>query len=228
MLRYLKKIPKKTKEFVKVMSSDPASLKYSLKLLQSYLPWHNSLVDKQPWLVFKAVSWLQKNLNAKMNVFEYGSGGSTIFIAKRVKKVISIEYDANWYQNVKVAVKKEKLSNCQIILCKPEIVKVKNSSDQLFSNDFYSNASYEKYSKVIENYPDKCFDLIIIDGRVRLECLKNSLRKVKNNGFILFDNVERQKYQQAFSILKNYRRFDFKGACPYSGRIYQTSVWSIT
>ena len=46
------------------------------------------------------------------NVFEWGSGNSSFFWAKRAKSVISIEDDAKWFEKVK----SEKRKNIKIYL----------------------------------------------------------------------------------------------------------------
>ena len=43
------------------------------------------LIDKRPWISFGAILFLEKILKKDMQVYEYGSGGSTLFFAQRVK-----------------------------------------------------------------------------------------------------------------------------------------------
>ena len=48
---------------------------------------------------------------------------------------------------------------------------------------------YNKYSQSIYNYDFK-FDVIVIDGIVRFDCVKPALEKIKDDGIIIFDNSD--------------------------------------
>jgi len=96
----------------------------SIKLINEWLPTllqdHSPLNDEIPWLTLKAIKWLEKNLKPNMTVFEYGSGGSTIFIAKRVSKIVSVEHDSFWYNKVLEVMKEKSIYNCKYILLEPD------------------------------------------------------------------------------------------------------------
>jgi len=51
---------------------------------------------------------------------------------------------------------------------------------------------YNKYSQSIYNYDFK-FDVIVIDGIVRFDCVKPTLEKIKDDGIIIFDNTDWHK-----------------------------------
>ena len=69
-----------------------------------------------------------------------------------------------------------------------------------------------EYSKVI-NVQSKYFDIIVIDGRDRVNCIKNSLRSLKNNGVIVLDDSEREEYIEGVQYLMNngFKKIDFWG-----------------
>ena len=50
----------------------------------------------------------------------------------------------------------------------------------------------KKYMKTIYDYDFK-FDVIVIDGQVRFDCIKPALEKIKDNGMIIFDNSDWHK-----------------------------------
>ena len=71
--------------------------------------WFNSFmshksVDKYgqsiPWFSYPFIDFLTPRLSKELTVFEFGSGNSTSFFAQRVKKVISIEHNKEWYRIV--------------------------------------------------------------------------------------------------------------------------------
>jgi len=99
---------------------------------------------------------------------ELGSGRSSIWFAKRVSHLTSLEHNLNWYYNVQSKLVQHKL-----------VEKVKYI---LFDND-------SQYIDYVMALPDRSLDFAIIDGGNRCKCLHYSLTKVKDSGFIIFDNA---------------------------------------
>ena len=64
-------------------------------------PGRNPVADKTPWITFPAIEAIRKVLQPQFHVFEYGSGGSTLFWSSHVQKVISVEHEEEWYQRIK-------------------------------------------------------------------------------------------------------------------------------
>ena len=52
-------------------------------------PGASALADGAPWIPFAARDFLEKALRPEMRVCEYGSGGSTLFFASRVRELVS-------------------------------------------------------------------------------------------------------------------------------------------
>src|SRR5438270_13938588 len=50
-----------------------------------------------PWFSYAAIDFLETFLEPHMSVCEYGSGGSTVFFARRVESVVSIEDNRQWH-----------------------------------------------------------------------------------------------------------------------------------
>lgn len=147
----------------------------------------DTLSSKTPYMPELVIDWLESNLNKKMRVFEWGSGGSTLFIANRVKSIVSIEYGKRWYVKLVWHLFKNRILNCHIKLVLPD----KISQEEYRSSDKYGHLTFKKFVEAIDSYPDDYFDLIIIDGRVRLKCLEHAKTKVKHGGYILFDDADR-------------------------------------
>src|SRR5215469_11650561 len=70
-----------------------------------------------PWFSYAAIDFLAHYLQPGMEVCEYGSGGSTIFFARRVKSVFSIEDNSQWFELVSNRLKRESLINATLKLC---------------------------------------------------------------------------------------------------------------
>ena len=56
--------------------------------------------DEVPWMNYSIVSILNDRLRPDMKLFEFGSGYSTLFYAKRVNRVASVEYDRGWFDRM--------------------------------------------------------------------------------------------------------------------------------
>jgi hypothetical protein len=203
---------------------DPASLAYALRLARSLLTSRSALDDGVPWLTFTATAWLDSYLHPEMRAFEYGSGGSTIFLASRVRELVSVEHDAGWYASTERVLKRLGLVNCTYILRQP----LPEPSAAFASTDSaFGGMSFENYVKSIDDYADGSFDLVLVDGRARAACTIRALSKVKTGGHLLLDDADRPEYRDAVAALGSYSRLDFRGAVPYSTTVGTTSVWRI-
>lgn len=66
------------------------------------------------------------------------------------------------------------------------------------------------YNKVIDNFVDNYFDLILVDGRDRVKCIESSIPKLKSGGWLVLDNSEREYYQRGIDLMKDWNRIDCK------------------
>ena len=76
--------------------------------IKQFRRWHrdnksneNTLSLGLPWLTYDAINFLEKICNSDKRVFEWGSGGSTLFFAARCKDVTSIEHDTFWIKSLR-------------------------------------------------------------------------------------------------------------------------------
>lgn len=186
------------------------------------------LEDGIPWIGFGAIDFLNKHLSEKDVVFEYGAGGSTIFFAKRVKQVISVEHDMAWYDSVVLKLNNEALSNVAIFCIQAEETISNSSRDPSSYSNFYSShgLQFQKYVSFIDSYPDNYFDWVVVDGRARPSCLNQAQSKVKPGKYLLLDNSDRSHYQPAISnLFGKWKNLTFKGPVPYWPYFFATSIW---
>lgn len=193
----------------------------------------SSVKTKIPWLCFSAINHIEKLINPAMKVFEYGSGGSTLFWASRAGEVISVEHDASWHHEMTDEFQKQGIENVKYILSPADTDTAfdnkspENPKAYVSGDNNYSGKNFETYVRQIENYPDNYFDFIIVDGRARPSCILHSMNKLNLNGFLVVDNTERQYYSIALSLLnnKNWKKRKFNGPVPYSPSFSETSVF---
>jgi len=152
---------------------------------------HNTV----PRLNKDTIDYLKKFLNENKKVLEVGSGSSTIWLAKRVKKIVSLEDKRTWYEAVNEKLVKEGLSNVRVIL----------------HSDYYKD---KIFSEIIQNEE---FDVVLLDGAdyrgARLNCMNQAISFVKPGGIIIVDDSERIDYDEGLSYFDSYdwKRIDFEG-----------------
>lgn len=195
--------------------------------------YRNIFVDQTPWLTYRATKWLGSYLKPSMRVFEYGSGGSTLFFAKRVKQVVSVEHNPEWFYLIEKILRQMEISNVEYFLREPEEMEQEHKTDSIdpysytsrFQNKF-NQMSFYKYVIMMENYPDEYFDLVLIDGRARPSCIMHAVKKVKDNGVIILDNSERARYKPAIiEYLSNYKSICFFGIGSYNAKPWETKIF---
>jgi hypothetical protein len=207
-----------------LLRRDPIGLRHAPPYLRSLLPGRSALADEVPMMTFDAIGWLRAYLRPEMHVFEYGSGGSTVFFTRRVERLVSVEHDPEWYMRIRDRIGKIASERFTYVLQPPE----QGSEAGIGStDDRYRGMNFASYVRTIDGFPDAAFDLVSVDGRARSACLTQAVRKVKSGGFVLLDNSDRDEYAPAMNELDRFRRIDFRGLTPYSTDIGQTSVWEI-
>ena len=183
----------------------------NLVLHPQYIPRclsHNLINGKTPldlelpWFSYSAIDFLETFLKPQMTVFEYGSGGSTLFFSQRVANVYSVEDNAKWYDWVSLRLNDKKISNVTLKLCPFDF---KNPID--FEHSNYLNA-----------IPDKKFDVIVVDGseewtQVRPICFEKAQNHVKPGGIIVVDDSWRYPVLRRNHRAQKHRIFQSVGPC---------------
>jgi hypothetical protein len=186
-------------------------LSYSLSPYFERMGWFRSVrehlpVDQDgnplPWFTYPSMLFLKGKIRPEMTVFEYGSGNSTLWWSNQVSSVTSCEHDREWLNSFKA----EFPPNIDSIHCELD----------------YGG----EYCKTILAYKSS-FDIIVIDGRDRVNCAINSIGALKEDGVILWDNSDRGKYKEGCSyLLRNgFRRLDFWGLGPIGSQEWCTSIF---
>jgi hypothetical protein len=119
-----------------------------------------------PWLGYRAIRHLNTLLQADWQMIEFGSGMSTVWFAKRVQHVYSIEDSAPWYD--KVSAMFDQLG-------------VHNVTYKLLEGDDYANADF---------VDDESVDFVLVDGSQRDACMRTALKKIKPGGWVYLDNAD--------------------------------------
>ncbi|TMU57496.1 class I SAM-dependent methyltransferase [Flagellimonas algicola] len=159
--------------------------------------------NELPWFTYSFIAFLEKRIHGEMSIFEYGSGNSTLWFAKKGCTLVSVEHDENWYRQMQLRLDST-----------PKI--------EYLWRDLESKA----YSQEILNY-SRAFDIIVLDGRDRVNCCLNALNSLKEDGVIIWDNSDREEYLEGYQFLESnsFKRLDFHGLGPINSGKWCTSVF---
>lgn len=124
-----------------------------------------------PWLTPAAVGILETWLRPTDDVFEWGSGRSTLWIAQRAHTVKSIETSEEWLARVRRMAKRKRLRNIDLRLADSR----QNPRARAAYLGFLGQGSL--------------FDLVVVDALYRDDCALAALEHLKPAGLLLIDNI---------------------------------------
>jgi len=129
------------------------------------------VVWDKPWLEKNSVKWLEGWVRKNFTAFEWGMGGSTLWLARHCAHVTSVEHDPAWIIGVREALRERDL------LAKASLFveSVEHGTDA--------------YVGVIDLY-DRMYDLILIDGSEfsRNPAAPRAVAHCKDHGIVILDN----------------------------------------
>jgi predicted O-methyltransferase YrrM len=129
-----------------------------------------------PWLTPAANEILQTYLLPSDVGLEFGSGGSTLWFARRVKSLTSVEHNPDWYDRVHTRLETGKITNVDYHL---------HPGQETPGMD----GSLPAYVLEAEKYAENSLDFVLVDGIYRDLCALTSLSRLKPGGVLLIDNV---------------------------------------
>lgn len=144
-----------------------------------------------PWVTYSFLDFIKDRINKNHKIFEFGSGNSTLFYAERAAKVVAVEHNQEWYKKVSSS----KPTNAEILFVKLE-----------------TNGDYCRTPLIL----NEKFDIIIVDGRDRVNCCKQCINALTEDGVVILDNTERSQYNEAIDFLleKGFKHIPFTGIPP--------------
>ena len=184
---------------------------------------HDSLAIARldvPWWTYRAIDAVSLWLEAReqpARVFEYGSGASTFWLARRTAEVHSVEHHREFGEMMATAVRGQ--ANVHLRIVEPE----KSSAPRIGSaKEGHQGLDFAAYVAAIEEVPG-AFDLVVVDGRAREACLAAAVDRLGPGGIVVFDNSKRRRYRPAITGSGLTER-QFRGLTPTLPYPDQTSV----
>jgi hypothetical protein len=173
-----------------------------------------------PWWTYGAIDEVERWLAGRdgdVRAFEWGSGASTIWLARRVAAVNSVEHFRQFGEMIQ-----EQLTawpNATLDIVEP----VASATPAISSaKEGHGGLDFTDYVGHIDQVGGT-FGLIVVDGRAREACLKAALPRLEPDGIIVFDNTMRRRYRQAISTAPVTEKV-FRGLTPTLPYPDQTSI----
>jgi hypothetical protein len=184
-----------------------------------------------PWIVFRAIDYLETCDLRQSLVFEYGSGGSTLFwLRKGAARVMSVEHDRGWFEAMQKRVAGKPVDLC---LAEAELdgtaagAKRADPGAYTSADPSFQRHRFTSYVRQIDAFPDETFDVVLIDGRARPSCVVHSAPKVKPGGLLILDNADRDYYLlESAPSLRGFSRQTFDGATPGAAARSTTAIFT--
>ena len=126
-----------------------------------------------PWLTRQMIDVLSDWLKPSDIGHEWGSGRSTVWLAKRVGQLTSVESHGDWGETV------HRLLDAAGVSEKVDLQVIETGGD----------GSVGPYVDVMASHPDSSLDFCLVDGLQRDECARSALPKLKPGGLLIVDNV---------------------------------------
>jgi hypothetical protein len=144
----------------------------------------------QPWLNYDLVRWLSARQPAR--VLEWGSGASTLWLAKNCRQLLSIEHDPVWHKRV---LGQLRLTNLTVNLrLHPE--------------------KQDYVEKVVSDCSSAPPDVVLIDGNWREECLQAASAWIGSGTTLLLHDSHAGQYQEVLrGLSKEVARKNRFGPC---------------
>lgn len=154
-----------------------------------------------PWVTYSFIDFIKTRLTKQHTVFEFGSGNSTYFYSKYAGEVVSVEHDKEWYNKIDSSAAKP--DNSELIYC------------ELIRGGDYCRMPLKLNKK---------FDIIIVDGRDRVNCCKQGISALTSNGVMVLDDSEREDYKKGvdFLLSQGFKHLLLSGISP--GLFYRKST----
>lgn len=145
-----------------------------------------------PWFTYPAICFLEGRVKSDWRVLEFGAGMGTLWWKSRVAEVLAIEHDAAWATKISEQ-------------CDARVIRV-------------SGETADSYIKPALAATNDCYEVVIVDGLYRTECLLSAPKILKKSGVILLDDAQRSEYRDGVRALVDlgFRLIELHGPQPVS------------
>lgn len=143
-----------------------------------------------PWFTYPAIELLSARARPDWRVLEFGAGMGTLWWSGKVGSVTAVEHAPAWAEQVAAK-------------CKAKILLTSEASAEAYMQPALDGAPY---------------DVVIVDGIFRNECLDVAAQLVGPSGIVILDDAQRSDYAPGVARLLDlgYRMLPLHGPQPVS------------
>jgi hypothetical protein len=145
-----------------VLHAPPALVSALLRTTIDYRP-------RKPWISYDAIGFLSDFLGKDSRVLEFGSGMSTVWYAAHAGRVCSVEAFEPWYVKVRDLLEDRGCGNVRYEYAK----------------------EHDRYVHAMDDEAGDGFDLAMIDGAFRFDCLCHAAEMLRPGGVLYLDNSDK-------------------------------------
>ena len=148
------------------------------------------------WWTYDAVRAVETFLASRpapVRVFEYGSGASTAWLARRADQVTSVEHDAGFAAYLSSLLDPAWTVDLRVVEAVRSRAPLAPSRRK-----GHQGLDFDAYVRSIDDV-DGAFDLVVVDGRARVACARWALPRLAPDGLLLLDNANRAEYAPVLS-----------------------------
>lgn len=165
----------------------------------------------RPYLGGDDLAVLDTALNFSKTVVEYGSGGSTVHIAHRLKgwgQLLSVEHQREWHEKITAALK-EVDGPVRYLLREPEPMREGDGPWRYLPRQMNRYVAAPR-----EFFGEGEVDLVFVDGRERMRCALEATFFLKKGGLLMIhDFWPRYRYRARLGELLQYYDYLFEAPC---------------
>lgn len=160
-------------------------------------------VPTTPWWNRRASRFVARHLSPGARAFEWGGGGSTIWLTRQGASVTTIESDPAWVERV--------ASQAPGV----DIRLVRSADDGVLRSEPWTRDDgahfFDEYVASIDSFDDETFDLIIIDGFCREACARQARTKVRHGGLVVIDDTHFPAVAPALAVFDDWPTTRLRG-----------------
>ncbi len=152
-------------------------------------------LHEQPFMQpieIEACTILLRGINRPINCLEWGAGHSTLYYASRLppsSNWLSIEHNIAWARSITRKIAESGVTGVAVHCQPPDGEHLDGQGDGSFS----SFRHYILYPASLNT----CFDLVLVDGRARNECMAVGWDLLTSDGVMILHDAARPEYQSA-------------------------------
>lgn len=173
------------------------------------LHWMRSMAQRRhplsyalPWITFDAIRALAPLARPGTRVFEFGSGHSTLWWAEHGAEIHSVEDDESWH-----GLLTERIAGMP-------------------KAHLYFEPGQQGYLSRIDRVGGP-FDVVVVDGSHRKDCLAKAIDHVKPGGLLVVDNTDWHWFSDVDDYVPtSWTKRVHAGWAPFIGHRSQTTLWT--